>query len=96
MARVKKLTGIGLNSRTITAKLFNSRGALVEFGYLVQQKVIVSDQLTVAKLFEQSGLESAFVWVDPYFEANYVMITAPPSELAVVSNMVWKIAERVR
>jgi hypothetical protein len=91
-----KITGARVSLSGDREKLRSSREALVDVGYLVRQRFVLRNGPTAAgRALYKEYPETAFVCVE--FEwNNNLMIIAPPSEMAAISNIVKRIDERAQ
>jgi len=89
-----KITGTRLSLSGDREKLRSSREALVDVGYLIRKRFVLQNGPTAAgRAFYKEYPETAFVCVEFEWD-NKLVIIAPPSEMAAISNIVARIDER--
>ena len=93
--KVTRGTPRGFWNEDVMRELRDSRDALVELGYLVRQRFVLNDPTEAKKAFYRERPEDAFTCVEWHWGNNLVII-APRSEMAAVSNLVMRIDERVK
>jgi hypothetical protein len=74
-----------------TEDLWTARRALIELGYIVSQRLELTNRApdSVEISFEEKGLQSALVWVE--WRRNHILVFAPRSDIVAVSNAVRSI-----
>jgi hypothetical protein len=95
-AQIRRFFGVAPSRWTDREKLRSSREALVDVGYLIRKRFVLQNGPTAAgRAFYKEYPETAFVCVELEWD-NKLVIIAPPSEMAAISNIVRRIDERAQ